>query len=191
MPEAKPVAKKAPKGKEAAKPAPKEAPTEEAPAEPAKEAPPEDQSPTAEEPTGIFLKKPDSVSVENGKDVVISAKVNGKELPGKPTIKWFKGKWLELGSKSGARFSFKESHESASNVYTVELHIGKVVVEDRGNYRLEVKAKDFCDSCAFNIDVEVPRQDASGQGLESFKRSGEGKSEDAGELDFSSLLKKR
>lgn len=36
----------------------------------------------------------------------------------------------------------------------MELHIGKVVVEDRGNYRLEVKAKDFCDSCAFNIDVE-------------------------------------
>lgn len=44
------------------------------------------------------------------------AKVNGKELPGKPTIKWFKGKWQELGSKSGARFAFKESHDSASNV---------------------------------------------------------------------------
>lgn len=53
-----------------------------------------------------------------GKDTVIVAKVNGKELPGKPAIKWFKGKWLELGSKSGARFSFKESHDSASNVRT-------------------------------------------------------------------------
>uniref|UniRef100_A0A2K5TTT4 Myosin binding protein C2 n=1 Tax=Macaca fascicularis TaxID=9541 RepID=A0A2K5TTT4_MACFA len=73
---------------------------------------------------------------------------------GKPAIKWFKGKWLELGSKSGARFSFKESHDSASNVYTVELHIGKVVLGDRGDYRLEVKAKDTCDSCGFNIDVE-------------------------------------
>lgn len=51
-----------------------------------------------------------------GKDAVIQAKVNGKELPGKPTIKWFKGKWQELGSKSGARFIFKESHDSASNV---------------------------------------------------------------------------
>lgn len=51
-----------------------------------------------------------------GKDTVIQAKVNGKELPGKPTIKWFKGKWQELGSKSGARFIFKESHDSASNV---------------------------------------------------------------------------
>ncbi|XP_021091419.2 myosin-binding protein C, fast-type [Mesocricetus auratus] len=187
MPEAKPAAKKAPKGKDA----PQEAPAKQAPAEPPKEAPPEDQSPTAEEPTGIFLKKPDSVSVETGKDTVISAKVNGKELPGKPTIKWFKGKWQELGSKSGARFTFKEAHDSASNVYTVELHIGKVVLGDRGDYRLEVKSKDVCDSCPFNVDVEAPRQDSSGQSLESFKRSGDGKSEDAGELDFSGLLKKR
>ncbi|XP_055226160.1 myosin-binding protein C, fast-type [Gorilla gorilla gorilla] len=191
MPEAKPAAKKAPKGKDAPKGAPKEAPPKEAPAEAPKEAPPEDQSPTAEEPTGVFLKKPDSVSVETGKDAVVVAKVNGKELPDKPTIKWFKGKWLELGSKSGARFSFKESHDSASNVYTVELHIGKVVLGDRGDYRLEVKAKDACDSCGFNIDVEAPRQDASGQSLESFKRTGEKKSDTAGELDFSGLLKKR
>ncbi|KAG8521461.1 Myosin-binding protein C, fast-type, partial [Galemys pyrenaicus] len=155
------------------------------------EAPPEDQSPTVEEPTGIFLKRPESVSVETGKEAVIVAKINGKELPGKPTIKWFKGKWLELGSKSGARFTFKESHDSASNVYTVELSIGKVILGDRGDYRLEVKAKDTCDSCGFNIDVEAHREDTSGQSLESFKRSGEGKSEDAGELDFSGLLKKR
>jgi hypothetical protein len=39
-------------------------------------------------------------------------------------------------------------------VYTVELHIGKVVLGDRGDYRLEVKAKDACDSCGFSIDVE-------------------------------------
>lgn len=44
------------------------------------------------------------------------AKVNGKELPGKPSIKWFKGKWQELSTKTGARFSLKESHDSASNV---------------------------------------------------------------------------
>lgn len=47
---------------------------------------------------------------------MILAKVNGKELPGKPTVKWFKGKWQELSSKSGARFAFKESHDSDSNV---------------------------------------------------------------------------
>ncbi|XP_056681544.1 myosin-binding protein C, fast-type isoform X3 [Monodelphis domestica] len=189
MPVPKPAAKKsAAKAKDVPKaPDPaKEAP----PASPSAEPAPEDQSPTAEEPAGIFLKKPETVSVETGKDVVITARVNGKELPGKPAIKWFKGKWLELGSKSGARFSFKETHDPQSNVYTAELHIGKVVVGDRGDYRCEVKAKDACDSCSFNIDVEVPSQD-SGNILESFKRSGEGKSEDAGELDFSGLLKKR
>ncbi|XP_036088599.1 myosin-binding protein C, fast-type [Rousettus aegyptiacus] len=192
MPEPKPAAKKAPKNKDADKPAPKEEPPQEAPTEPPKEeAPPEEQTPTTEEPTGIFLKRPESVSVENGNDVVIVAQVNGKELPGKPTITWFKGKWLELGIKSGARFSFKETHDPANNVYNVELQIKKVVLGDRGDYRLEVKAKDMCDSCSFNIDVEAPSQDASGQSLESFKRSGEGKSEDAGELDFSGLLKKR
>lgn len=39
-------------------------------------------------------------------------------------------------------------------VYNVELHIKKVALGDRGDYRLEVKAKDMCDSCGFNIDVE-------------------------------------
>lgn len=38
----------------------------------------------------------------------------------------------------------------------MELHIKKVVLGDRGDYRLEVKAKDVCDSCGFNIDVEGP-----------------------------------
>ncbi|TKC53685.1 hypothetical protein EI555_018426, partial [Monodon monoceros] len=264
------AAKNAPADKDATKPAPKEALPQEALAESPKEAPPEDQSPTAEEPAGIFLKKPDSVSVETGKDAVILAKLNGKELPDKPAIKWFKGKWLELDSKSGARFSFKVSHDSASNVrtlwgleglwaragdrvellgrgcagqegrmfgpgqgapghgvcvprelsgsgtqaprgqdcpgmgrdswpflgalrvvYTLELHIRKVVLGDRGDYRLEVKAKDICDSCAFKIDVEAPNQDSAGQSLESFKRSGEKMPEGKGELDFSSLLQKR
>ncbi|XP_072466524.1 myosin-binding protein C, fast-type [Notamacropus eugenii] len=188
MPEPKPAAKK-PAAK--AKDVPQKAdPDQGAAPAPPSEPPPEDQSPTAEEPTGIFLKKPEKVSVEAGKDVVITAKVNGKELPDKPVIKWFKGKWLELGSKSGARFTFKESHDQQNNVYVIELHIGKVVVGDRGDYRCEVKAKDVCDSCNFSIDVEVPSRD-SGNILETFKRTGEGKSDDAGELDFSGLLKKR
>ena len=45
----------------------------------------------------------------------------------------------------------------------MELRISKVVQEDRGDYRLEVKAKDTCDSCGFNIDVEG----ALGVGLEA------------------------
>lgn len=44
----------------------------------------------------------------------------------------------------------------------MELHIEKVVLGDRGDYRLEVKAKDACDSCGFNIDVEGALAGANG-----------------------------
>lgn len=42
--------------------------------------------------------------------------VDGGQLPCKPTVKWFKGKWLELGIKSGLRFQFKESFNKEKNV---------------------------------------------------------------------------
>lgn len=151
----------------------------------------EDQFLIVEEFIGIFLKKLDFVLVEIGKDIVIVVKVNGKEFLGKLIIKWFKGKWLELGSKSGVCFFFKEFYDFVSNVYIVELYIGKVVLGDCGDYCFEVKVKDICDSCGFNIDVEVFCQDVFGQSLESFKCMGEGKLDIVGELDFSGLLKKR
>lgn len=52
-------------------------------------------------------------------------------------------------------------------VYSLELHIGKVVLGDRGDYRLEVKAKDICDSCAFKIDVEGTLAGVGARGLGS------------------------
>lgn len=52
-------------------------------------------------------------------------------------------------------------------VYTVELHITKVVLGDRGDCRIEVKAKDFCDSCTFNIDVECMLVGLGAKGLGS------------------------
>lgn len=68
------------------------------------------------QPRGPLYSAPVAPPRPPGNDVVIVAQVNGKELPGKPSITWFKGKWLELGIKSGARFSFKETHDPASNV---------------------------------------------------------------------------
>uniref|UniRef100_A0A8C4LQV1 Myosin-binding protein C, fast-type n=1 Tax=Equus asinus asinus TaxID=83772 RepID=A0A8C4LQV1_EQUAS len=123
------AAKKAPEKKDAAKPAPKEAPPKEAPAEPPKgemafrwalqNLPPDPPgSPHLSAPSLLFPLYPFSPQLQR-KDTVIVAKVNGKELQGKPTFKWIKGKWLELGSKSGARFTFKESHDPASNVRTL------------------------------------------------------------------------
>ncbi|XP_068026516.1 LOW QUALITY PROTEIN: myosin-binding protein C, fast-type-like, partial [Melanerpes formicivorus] len=125
------------------------------------------------------------------RDVLVSARVDGPQLPVKPTVKWFKGKWLELGIKSGARFQFKEAFDKESKVYTFELNIAKVAVGDRGDYRCEVVAKDKRDSCSFNIDVEASCPTDSNV-LQSFKRTGDAKGDDmAGELDFSGLLKKR
>ncbi|XP_062994188.1 myosin-binding protein C, fast-type [Elgaria multicarinata webbii] len=158
---------------------------------PAEKAPGEEQTgePSAQS-DGLFVKKPESVLIESGKDVTIIMQVDGAQLPGKPTIKWFKGKWLELGIKSGLRFQFKDSFDKEKNVYSYELKIGKVVIGDRGDYRCEVTAKDKFDSCTFNIDVEAPRTEDTNV-LQAFKRTGEGKDDVAGELDFSGLLKKR
>ncbi|XP_063798955.1 myosin-binding protein C, fast-type-like isoform X2 [Pseudophryne corroboree] len=184
MPEpAKPAIKKGPgPAKPAAKPAAKEVPKE-AP----KDTNPEDRAP---ELTGLFLKAPENISVEAGKDILLSASVDASQLTVKPSIKWFKGKWLELGSKSGTRFQFKETVEKEKKIYNFELKILKVVVADAGGYRCEVTAKDKCDSTSFNIDVESARDE--GNILQSFKRTGEAKKDDdAGELDFSALLKKR
>ncbi|XP_072281513.1 myosin-binding protein C, fast-type isoform X2 [Pyxicephalus adspersus] len=178
---------------EPAKPAVKKAPGPAKPAakQPAKEAPKEETNPEdrAPELTGLFLQKPDNVSVEAGNDIVLSASVDASQLAVKPSVKWFKGKWLELGSKSGTRFQFKENVEKEKKIYNFELKILKAIIADAGAYRCEVVSKDKCDSCNFNIDVEAAATEASV--LDSFKRTGEQKDENAGELDFSALLKKR
>ena len=35
-----------------------------------------------------------------GKDVTVTATVGGAALAGKPVVKWFKGKWAEMGDKT-------------------------------------------------------------------------------------------
>ncbi|KAM9298862.1 myosin-binding protein C, fast-type-like [Gastrophryne carolinensis] len=191
MPE-KPAAKKAPgPAKPATKPAAKEAPKE-LPEEVVNgELPPDDTNPEDRTPEliGLFIQKPENVYVQSGQDVLLQVSVDSSQLTVKPSVKWFKGKWLELGSKSGTRFQFKENVEKEKKIYHFELKILKAVAADSGGYRCEIIAKDKCDSCSFNIDVEAAREEESV--LESFKRTNEpGKDDAAGELDFSALLKK-
>uniref|UniRef100_A0A8C1I3V4 Myosin binding protein Ca n=1 Tax=Cyprinus carpio carpio TaxID=630221 RepID=A0A8C1I3V4_CYPCA len=107
-----------------------------------------------------------------GKNVTFVAKVDSSQLLRKPNMKWLKGKWMDLGSKAGKHLQFKETYDRNTKIYTYEMTIVKVVDGDAGGYRCEVTSKDKCDSCTFDISVE----DAG---------------EDAGELDFSGLLKKR
>uniref|UniRef100_A0A671S6L9 Myosin-binding protein C, fast-type n=1 Tax=Sinocyclocheilus anshuiensis TaxID=1608454 RepID=A0A671S6L9_9TELE len=107
-----------------------------------------------------------------GKNVTFVTKVDSSQMLRKPTMKWLKGKWMDLGSKAGKHLQFKETYDRNTKIYTYEMTIVKVVDGDAGGYRCEVTSKDKCDSCTFDISVE----DAG---------------EDAGELDFSGLLKKR
>ncbi|XP_023205449.1 myosin-binding protein C, fast-type isoform X1 [Xiphophorus maculatus] len=142
------------------------------------------------EQSSLFVVKPESATATKGKDITFVAKVDSSTLSRKPVMKWLKGKWLDLSSKAGKHLQFKESYDRNTKIYTYEMSIIKVVDGDAGGYRCEVTAKDKCDSCAFEVSVAAAQEDQQDNILEAFKRSGEG-DEDAGELDFSVLLKKR
>lgn len=153
----------------------------------------------ADDPIGLFLMRPQDGEVTVGGSIVFSARVAGASLLKPPVVKWFKGKWVDLSSKVGQHLQLHESHDRASKVYLFELHITDAQVTSAGGYRCEVSTKDKFDSCNFNLIVH----EAIGSGdvdlRSAFRRTslaGAGRRtsdshEDAGILDFSSLLKKR
>ncbi|XP_042161249.1 myosin binding protein Cb isoform X1 [Oncorhynchus tshawytscha] len=167
----------------------------EAPAE-AEEKPAEDDEALPEgeegvhqsqEITGLFLQHPETTVAITGTDIVFTAKVDSTTLSRKPTIKWLKGKWLDLGSKAGKHMQFKETFDRATKIYTWDMKIIKVVPGDAGAYRCEVTSKDKCDSSAFDISVEAVHIEEEHDIMAAFKRTDAG--EDEGSLDFSALLK--
>ncbi|XP_063550314.1 myosin-binding protein C, slow-type isoform X9 [Gorilla gorilla gorilla] len=139
----------------------------------------------------LFIEKPQGGTVKVGEDITFIAKVKAEDLLRKPTIKWFKGKWMDLASKAGKHLQLKETFERHSRVYTFEMQIIKAKENFAGNYRCEVTYKDKFDSCSFDLEVHESTGTTPNIDIRSaFKRSGEGQ-EDAGELDFSGLLKRR
>ncbi|XP_041735425.1 myosin-binding protein C, fast-type isoform X21 [Coregonus clupeaformis] len=210
MPEAKKPAAKTDKA--AAAPADKDGVTDEAQPAPeegseggdellsdSEELPDDETVPGGQsELTGLFVERPESTTVIKGKNVTFVAKVDSSDLLRKPNMKWLKGKWLDLGSKAGKHVQFKEAYDRNSKVYTYEMSIIKVVEGDAGGYRCEVTSKDKCDSCTFEVTVEAVQEEQPANILDAFKRSGikgakkgGDAGEDAGDLDFSALLKKR
>uniref|UniRef100_A0A673KM71 Myosin-binding protein C, slow-type n=1 Tax=Sinocyclocheilus rhinocerous TaxID=307959 RepID=A0A673KM71_9TELE len=111
---------------------------------------------------------------ETSGDINFVAKVEAKDLLRKPTIKWFKGKWMDLASKTGKHLQLKESFDRFTKIHTFEMRIIKAKENYAGNYRCEVNYKDKFDSCSFDLEIK---------GFEG--------QDDAGELDFSGLLKHR
>uniref|UniRef100_A0AAZ3P199 Myosin binding protein C3 n=1 Tax=Oncorhynchus tshawytscha TaxID=74940 RepID=A0AAZ3P199_ONCTS len=130
--------------------------------------------------TGLFTEKPQSGEVTVGENINFVAKVNAASLLKKPTIKWFKGKWMDLASKSGKNLQLKELYDRNSKVYTFEMQIIAAKPSFAGAYRCEVSSRDKFDSCNFDLTVH---------GGCPHTQSMDG-SEEAGELDFSALLKK-
>ncbi|KAM9705430.1 myosin-binding protein C, slow-type isoform 6-T6 [Menidia menidia] len=139
----------------------------------------------------LLIERPQSGTVPVGGDITFVAKVEAKDLLRKPTIKWFKGKWMDLASKTGKHLQLKESFERQTKIHTFEMHIIKAKDNYAGNYRCEVSYKDKFDSCSFDLEVKEAETGSHSLDIRSaFKRSNEGQ-EDAGELDFSGLLKHR
>ncbi|XP_029455573.1 myosin-binding protein C, slow-type isoform X1 [Rhinatrema bivittatum] len=139
----------------------------------------------------LFIGKPESGSVNEGGDIKFIAKVEAKDLLRKPTVKWLKGKWMDLASKAGKHLQLKETFDRFTKTYTFEMQIIKAKENYAGNYRCEVTYKDKFDSCSFDLEV-IASADSAAPAIDirsAFKRSGEG--QDAGELDFSGLLKRR
>ncbi|XP_063073738.1 myosin-binding protein C, slow-type isoform X3 [Engraulis encrasicolus] len=156
---------------------------------------PEDLDKPIETPplSTLLIEKPEPASsISVGEDITFVAKVEAKDLLRKPTIKWFKGKWMDLASKTGKHLQLKESFDRFTKVHTFQMHIIKAKVNYAGNYRCEVTYKDKFDSCSFDLEVkEVAEAPTANVDIRSaFKRSGEGQ-DDGGELDFSGLLKHR
>ncbi|XP_041647361.1 myosin-binding protein C, cardiac-type isoform X3 [Cheilinus undulatus] len=187
----------APTQDQAATPAP-DAPPAEAPATdqtaaPAPDAPPaeEVQPDTRQDLTGLFTEKPQSGEVTVGENIIFVAKVNAESLLKKPTIKWFKGKWMDLASKSGKHLQLREAYDRNTKVYTFEMHILAAKPNFAGAYRCEVSSRDKFDSCNFELTVH---EACAAEGLDiraAFRRTSTDGKEDSGELDFSTLLKKR
>ncbi|XP_043100647.1 myosin-binding protein C, cardiac-type isoform X1 [Puntigrus tetrazona] len=153
---------------------------------------PESHQPdTRQDLTGLFTEKPPSGEVNVGENITFVARVCGESLLKKPTVKWFKGKWMDLASKSGKHLQLKEHYDRNTKVYTFEMHIIAAKANFAGAYRCEVSSRDKFDSCNFDLVVHEARTTDGFDIRTAFRRTSTDAGEDSGELDFSALLKKR
>uniref|UniRef100_S4RD82 Immunoglobulin domain-containing protein n=1 Tax=Petromyzon marinus TaxID=7757 RepID=S4RD82_PETMA len=109
-----------------------------------------------QELTGLFLEKPVSTVINMGGDATFVAKVHAESLSKKPSVKWFKGKWMDLASKAGKHLQFKEMYDRNTKDFTFEMKVIAAKENFSGSYRCEVSMKDKIDSCPFDITVEEP-----------------------------------
>uniref|UniRef100_A0A8B9DG94 Myosin-binding protein C, cardiac-type n=1 Tax=Anser cygnoides TaxID=8845 RepID=A0A8B9DG94_ANSCY len=152
------------------------------------------------DPIGLFVTRPQDGEVTAGGNITFTAKVAGESLLKKPSVKWFKGKWMDLASKVGKHLQLHDSYDRNNKVYTFEMEIIEANMTFAGGYRCEVSTKDKFDSSNFNLTVNeiyhlchdivsFPFPSKTNY-IFLLLHSTEGH-DDAGELNFSALLKKR
>uniref|UniRef100_A0A8C2TMA3 Myosin-binding protein C, fast-type n=1 Tax=Coturnix japonica TaxID=93934 RepID=A0A8C2TMA3_COTJA len=90
--------------------------------------------------------------VESG-NITFTAVVAGESLLKKPSVKWFKGKWMDLASKVGKHLQLHDNYDRNNKVYTFEMEIIEANMTFAGGYRCEVSTKDKFDSSSFNLIV--------------------------------------
>ncbi|XP_078797720.1 myosin-binding protein C, slow-type isoform X4 [Oryzias latipes] len=154
--------------------------------------PPEDVDKPVDNPplSTLLIERPQSGTVAVGGDITFVAKVEAKDLLRKPTVKWFKGKWMDLASKTGKHLQLKESFERATKIHTFEMHIIKAKENYAGNYRCEVNYKDKFDSCSFDLEIKEEEKGQHSIDIRSaFKRREHKQQDDAPEVDVWEILK--
>ncbi|KAL8169606.1 UNVERIFIED_CONTAM: Myosin-binding protein C, cardiac-type [Gekko kuhli] len=155
------------------------------------EAPPaEAQQEVSVDPIGLFVTRPQDGEVTAGGNITFTAVVAGESLLKKPSVKWFKGKWMDLGSKVGKHLQLHDSYDRNNKVYIFEMNIIEAKMTYAGGYRCEVSTKDKFDCCNFNLIVNEAPALGDMDIRPTFRRGVDGH-EEGRELDFSALLKKR
>uniref|UniRef100_A0A8C3IF40 Myosin binding protein C3 n=1 Tax=Chrysemys picta bellii TaxID=8478 RepID=A0A8C3IF40_CHRPI len=146
---------------------------------------PEAQPEPPLDPVGLFVTRPQDGEVTVGGNITFTCKVAGASMLKKPSVKWFKGKWMDLGSKVGKHLQLHDSYDRNNKVYIYEMHIIQAKMTYAGGYRCEVSTKDKFDSCNFSLIVHG--KIICFQHYRNVFAEGH---EDGAELDFSALLKK-
>ncbi|XP_072511825.1 myosin-binding protein C, slow-type isoform X9 [Notamacropus eugenii] len=138
----------------------------------------------------LFVEKPQNGTVKVGENITFIAKVEAKDLLRKPTVKWFKGKWMDLASKAGKHLQLKETFERQTRMYTFEMQIIQAKENYAGNYRCEVSYKDKFDTCSFDLEVLESTGTTPNIDIRSaFKRREIKQQEEEPQIDVWELLK--
>uniref|UniRef100_A0A670IEU0 Myosin-binding protein C, cardiac-type n=1 Tax=Podarcis muralis TaxID=64176 RepID=A0A670IEU0_PODMU len=137
------------------------------------------------DPIGVFVTRPQDGEVTVGGNITFTAKVAGESLLKKPSVKWFKGKWMDLQSKVGKHLQLHENYDRNNKIYVFEMQIIEAKMAYAGAYRCEAATKDKFDSCNFSLVVNGKMIFHNGRGAFADGH------EEGRELDFSALLRKR